>query len=65
VKGLGGGALAVAPLYDLAARAYSRGCEWLGFALMMSLRNLAANGWDRPGSWLMQGWRWKLSKSSF
>ena len=60
VNGLGG-TLAVVPLYDLAARATPRGCEGLGFALMMSLRNLAANGGDWTGSWLMQSWHWNFS----
>ncbi|MGA2401038.1 MAG: MFS transporter [Syntrophobacteraceae bacterium] len=60
VNGLGG-TLAVIPLYDLAARATPRGCEGLGFALMMSLRNLAVNGADWVGSWLMQSWQWSFS----
>ena len=60
VNGLGG-TLAVIPLYDLAARATPRGCEGLGFALMMSLRNLAVNGGDWIGSWLMQSWHWSFS----
>jgi predicted MFS family arabinose efflux permease len=60
VNGLGG-TLAVVPLYDLAARATPRGCEGLGFALMMSLRNLAANGGDWVGSWLMQSLHWNFS----
>jgi predicted MFS family arabinose efflux permease len=56
-----GGTLAVIPIYDLAARATPRGCEALGFALMMSLRNLAVNGADWVGSWLMQTWHWSFS----
>jgi predicted MFS family arabinose efflux permease len=60
VNGLGG-TLAVVPLYDLSARATPQGCEGLGFALIMSLRNLAANGGDWIGSWLMQSWHWSFS----
>jgi predicted MFS family arabinose efflux permease len=60
VNGLAG-TLAVIPLYDLAARATPRGCEGMGFAVMMSLRNLAANGADWIGSWLMQTWHWSFS----
>jgi predicted MFS family arabinose efflux permease len=60
VNGLGG-TLAVIPLYDLAARATPFGCEGLGFALIMSLRNLAVNGGDWVGSWLMQGLHWSFS----
>jgi predicted MFS family arabinose efflux permease len=59
VNGLGG-TLGVIPIYDLAARATPRGCEGLGFALMMSLRNLAVNGADWVGSWLMQTWHWSF-----
>jgi predicted MFS family arabinose efflux permease len=59
VNGLGG-TLGVIPIYDLAARATPRGCEGLGFALMMSLRNLAGNGADWIGSWLMQSWHWSF-----
>jgi predicted MFS family arabinose efflux permease len=64
VNGLGG-TLAVIPLYDLAARATPRGCEGLGFALVMSLRNLAANGGDWIGSWLMQSRHWNFSELVF
>jgi predicted MFS family arabinose efflux permease len=55
------GTLAVIPLYDLSARATPQGCEGLGFALMMSLRNLAANGGDWIGSWLIQSRHWSFS----
>jgi predicted MFS family arabinose efflux permease len=60
VNGLAG-TLAVIPIYDLAARATPRGCEGMGFALMMSMRNLAANGGDWIGSWFMQSWHWSFS----
>jgi hypothetical protein len=45
-------------LMDLAVRSTPRGCESLGFALMMSARNFALGGSDLVGSWLIdsQGW---------
>jgi len=45
-------------LMDMAVRATPRGCESLGFSLMMSARNLALGGSDIIGSWLLdsQGW---------
>lgn len=45
-------------LMDLAVRATPRGCESLGFSLMMSARNLALGGSDVLGSWLLdtRGW---------
>jgi predicted MFS family arabinose efflux permease len=55
------GTFGVIPLYDLAARATPKGCEALGFALMMSLRNLAVNGADWVGSWLIQTHQWQFS----
>ena len=64
VNGLGG-TLAVVPLYDLAARATPQECEAMGFALMMSLRNLAASGGDWIGSWLMQSRHWNFSELVF
>lgn len=45
--------LAELPLMDLAARATPRGSEGLGFAVMMSVRNLAIGLSDYFGSWLM------------
>lgn len=55
------GTFGVIPLYDLAARATPKGCEALGFALMMSLRNLAVSGADLIGSWLIQTHQWQFS----
>lgn len=55
------GTFGVLPLYDLAARATPKGCEGLGFALMMSLRNLALFSADWIGSWLVQSYRWAFS----
>lgn len=64
VSGIGG-TLGVIPLYDLSARATPPGCEGLGFALMMSLRNLAVNGGDWIGSWFMQSLHWSFSDLVF
>ena len=64
VNGLGG-TLGVIPIYDLAARATPRGCEGLGFALMMSLRNVAGNAADWIGSWLMQSLHWSFPELVF
>ena len=46
-------------LMDLAVRATPKGCESLGFSLMMSARNFALQGSDVIGSWLLDshGWR--------
>ncbi len=51
----------VLPLFDLATRATPKGCESLGFALMMSVRNLAVACADWIGSWLMQYQHWNFS----
>ena len=45
-------------LMDLAVRATPRGCESLGFALMMSARNFALQGSDVIGSWLIDSRGW-------
>jgi MFS family permease len=44
--------LAELALLDLAARATPKGCEGLGYSLMLSIRNLAASGADIIGSHL-------------
>ena len=44
------GTLGVLPLYDLATRATPRGGEGMGYALMMSARNVALFGADWVGS---------------
>ena len=46
------GTLGVLPLFDLATRATPRGGEGMGYALMMSARNLALFGADWVGSYL-------------
>jgi predicted MFS family arabinose efflux permease len=45
-------------LMDLAVRSTPPGCESLGFALMMSARNLALGGSDVMGSWLIDSHGW-------
>ncbi len=46
--------LGALPLYDLATRATPRGGEAMGYALMMSVRNVALLGGDTIGSYLME-----------
>ena len=46
--------LGALPLYDLATRATPRGGEAMGYAMMMSVRNVALLGGDTVGSWLME-----------
>ena len=45
-------------LMDLAVRSTPRGCESLGFSLMMSARNLALGGSDVIGSKLVDSYGW-------
>ena len=45
-------------LMDLAVRSTPRGCESLGFSLMMSARNFALSGSDLIGSWLLDSHGW-------
>jgi hypothetical protein len=47
-------------LMDLAVRATPRGCESLGFSLMMSSRNFALQGSDVIGSWLVDSHGWSF-----
>ena len=47
-------------LMDLAVRATPRGCESLGFSLMMSARNLALGGSDVFGAWLLASRAWSV-----
>jgi MFS family permease len=56
------GTFGVLPLFDLATRATPKGCEGLGFALMMSLRNFALFSGDLVGSWLMQSYHWPFGR---
>lgn len=48
------GTLAILPIYDLAIRATPRGCEALGYSLMMSVWNLTNALSDVSGSWLFK-----------
>jgi MFS family permease len=47
-------------LMDLAVRATPRGCESLGFSIMMSARNFALGGSDVIGSWLLDSRGWSF-----
>jgi len=47
-------------LMDLAVRATPRGCESLGFSLMMSARNFALGGSDVFGAWLLDSRGWSF-----
>jgi MFS family permease len=49
-------------LMDLAVRATPRGCESLGFSLMMSARNFALKGSDLFGSWLLDTHGWTFAQ---
>lgn len=50
------GTLAVLPQFDLAARATPKGCEALGYSLLMSVANIAMSLSDYSGSWLYDHW---------
>jgi hypothetical protein len=52
--------LAELALLDLAARATPRGCEGLGYSLMLSVRNVALFGADIVGSHLADN-KWPFS----
>lgn len=44
--------LSTLPLFDLAARAAPKGCEAMGYALLMSVWNIASSLSDVNGSWI-------------
>jgi MFS family permease len=52
-------------LMDLAARATPAGCEGLGYALILSIRNLAVQGSDLLGSYLSDHKHWSFSTLIF
>jgi len=56
------GIVAEVALMDLAVRATPRGCEALGFSLMMSVRNFALTANDILGSWLTDHRHWQFNK---
>jgi MFS family permease len=61
------GILGVLPLFDLAARATPKGSESFGYALLMSVYNVAVFAISNPlGSWLYErpgiGWHHNLSR---
>jgi hypothetical protein len=62
IEGFNGFAYAGAELaiMDLAIRATPKGCEGLGFALMMSIRNFALFGTDWFGSTLIDKFHWSF-----
>src|SRR5438034_1252904 len=63
IHGLGGLVVICSELalMDLAVRATPRGCESLGFAIMMSARNFAMKGSDVIGSWLLDSRGWAFA----
>jgi len=64
IHGVGGliGIWSELALMDLAVRATPRGCESMGFSLMMSARNLALGGSDVIGSWLLDSRGWHFAE---
>ena len=56
------GVIAEVALMDLAVRATPKGCEALGFSLMMSVRNFALTANDILGSWLIDSRHWEFKK---
>jgi hypothetical protein len=64
IHGIGGliGIWSELALMDLAVRATPRGCESMGFSLMMSARNLALGGSDVIGAWLLDSRGWNFAE---
>jgi MFS family permease len=56
------GVIAEVAMMDLAVRATPKGCEALGFSLMMSVRNFALTANDILGSWLIDSRHWQFNK---
>jgi predicted MFS family arabinose efflux permease len=56
------GVIAEVAMMDLAVRCTPQGCEALGLALMMSVRNLAISANDILGSWLIDAHHWQFNK---
>jgi MFS family permease len=56
------GVIAEVAMMDLAVRATPKGCEALGFSLMMSVRNFALTANDILGSWLIDHHHWQFKK---
>ena len=56
------GVIAEVAMMDLAVRATPKGCEALGFSLMMSVRNFALTANDILGSWLIDSRHWEFKK---
>ena len=58
-----GGIWSELALMDFAARSTPRGCESLGFFLMISARNFALGGSDVMGAWLL-GPSWTIGTAT-
>ena len=56
------GVVAEIAMMHLAVRATPKGCEALGFALMMSVRNFALTANDILGSWLIDSRHWEFNR---
>jgi hypothetical protein len=56
--------LAEVALVDLAARATPKGCEGLGYSLILAFRNVALFGADIVGSYLVEH-KWSFSQLVF
>lgn len=56
------GVIVEVAMMHLAVRATPKGCEALGFALMMSVRNFALTANDILGSWLIDSRHWDFNQ---
>lgn len=56
------GVIVEVAMMHLAVRATPKGCEALGFSLMMSVRNLAISANDILGSWLIDSRHWDFNR---
>jgi MFS family permease len=56
------GVVAEIAMMALAVRATPKGCEALGFSLMMSVRNFSLTANDIIGSWLIDHHHWEFNK---
>jgi predicted MFS family arabinose efflux permease len=56
------GVIAEVAMMHLAVRATPKGCEALGFSLMMSVRNFALTANDILGSWLIDSRHWHFNR---
>jgi predicted MFS family arabinose efflux permease len=56
------GIIAEIAMMHIAVRATPKGCEALGFSLMMSVRNFSLSANDIIGSWLIDHCHWEFNK---